>query len=602
MLLLAGMEWVTEDNTLALVGVEARDLQVVLPPEGWVLESGETLPELVIRYETYGVLNAEASNAVLICAPLTADAHAAGRYLASDPKPGWWDPLIGPGKAIDTNRFFVICSNLLGGCRGTTGPSSINPRTGKPYGSDFPNITIGDMVSVQKALVNHLGIDKLHGVVGGSMGGFQAMKWAIEFPDCVKHCIIIAATTRLSSQALGFEIVGRDAILSDPQFFGGDYYQSKGPQVGLASARKLAHITYLSAISMEQKFERVANVNYNPRKFHTGLPVQSYLEYQGQKFVERFDANSYLHITWAMDQFDLEGEYGSLHQAFARVQCDTLNVNLSSDWLFPPHESRQISMCLLNANKVVTSVELESPYGHDAFLLEVKNLSEVIRRFLGESNPLQEAAKPVHLLYKDREDFALLEKLIVPGSRILDLGCGDGRLIDALWRTSGSTGVGIDRDFQGVLGCLQRSVPVLQLDLDSGLEGVADNSFDYVVLNRTLQEVRNPRHLLQEMMRVGRKTILSFPNFGHWHTRLQLMWKGRMPKSAELPHEWYDTPNIHLFTLRDFLDLCHSEKLEVEQMHCIYADACGRLLGSLGARNLGASQVVALVGRRQPSP
>lgn len=575
--------------------VASSDYQVPCGAEGFVLQSGACLPGLNVRYETYGELDQDGTNVVWVCSPLTADAHAAGFHSHEDRKPGWWDALIGPGKPVDTRRFFVVCSNILGGCKGTTGPSSIDPRTGKPYGSSFPNITIGDMVKAQKALADGLGVKRVHAVLGGSMGGFQALKWCLDYADFVEKCVIIASSTRLSSQALAFEIVGRDVILRDPHFNGGDYYEGSLPADGLSNARKLAHITYLSAESMEQKFGRSVGEGTNPRTFDTGFHLESYLRYQGAKFVERFDANTYLHITWAMDHFDLESEYGSLAEAFSHMQAEVLNVNLSTDWLFPPSESRLITDELLNLGKRVTSVELDTPFGHDGFLLEVGDLGEVLGRFLNTH-----VAKPHEMsgdlpIFHEREDFALLEKLIEKGSRLLDLGCGDGRLIDSLWRSHGVNGVGMDRDFLSVLDCLERNVPVIQKDLDGGLSAVADSSFDYVVLNRTLQEMRDPRQLLHDILRVGRKAVITFPNFGHWTVRGALLWCGHMPKSKNLPYEWYDTPNIHLFTLRDFVRLCASEGFVVESMHFVNQSRASRLMTAMGLANLGAEQVVALI-------
>jgi len=583
------------ENSVGIV--HSQDFRTTCGPDGFVLESGASLPELNVRYETYGELNAMGDNVVWICSPLTADAHAAGFNSPDEKKPGWWDALIGPGKPVDTRRFFVVCSNILGGCKGTTGPSSLDPRTGKPYGSRFPNITIGDMVNAQKFLADGLGVKRIHAVLGGSMGGFQAMKWALNYPDFVEKCVIIASTARLSSQALGFEIVGRDIILRDPHFNGGDYYEGPLPADGLANARKLAHITYLSAESMEQKFGRGMGSPRNPLSFDTGYNLESYLRYQGDKFVERFDANSYLHITWAMDQFDLEAEYGSLAKAFSHIQAEVLNINLSTDWLFPPHESRHITQELLNLGKVVTSVELDTPFGHDGFLIEVGDLGAVVGRFLDTRSPTPHGV-PVDLpIFHEREDFALLEKMIEKNTRILDLGCGDGRLIDSLWRTHDITGVGVDRDFGSVLCCIERDVPVVQKDLDNGLDGIADSSFDYVVLNRTLQEVRDPRQLLREILRVGKKTVISFPNFGHWTVRTALWWRGRMPKSKNLPYEWYNTPNIHLFTLRDFVRLCESEGLVIESMHFVNQSLFSKVLSAVGLTNLGAEQVVVLIRR-----
>lgn len=603
--------------------VAAHDYCVPVGPQGWPLKSGAALPELHIRYEVYGTMSVEKDNVVLICAPLTADAHAAGYHSPEEKTPGWWEPLIGPGKAIDTRVYCVVCSNNLAGCRGTTGPSSTDPRTGKPYGSAFPNIAIDDMVNAQKALLEGLGVRRLAAVVGGSMGGFQAMKWAIEYPDQVDRCVIIASTTKLSGQALGFEIVGRNVILGDPGYRSGDYYPAGsdvigfGPLQGLHHARQLAHITYLSAIAMERKQARFDADKRDPSRFRTGFGVEGYLQHQGEKFVQRFDANSYLHITWAMDNFDLESEYGSLREAFSRVQCEVLNVNLSTDWLFPPHESRKISMELLNNSKCVTSVELDSPYGHDGFLVnDMPELSGIIQRFLEEDHldgasrgqvsvslhALRAEHEAVHSraaqrIFRDREDFALVEQLIEPQSRVLDLGCGDGGLIDALWRSRQIQGVGLEKNLAGILGCLERDVPVLQWDLDAGLQHIDSDSFDYVVLNRTLQEVREPVKLLHEILRIGRKAIISFPNFGNYRVRRELLSTGRMPKSENLPHEWFDTPNIHLFTLLDFQDMCHQESIRIEQMYCLSGGLCGSLLVKLGLRNWGAEQVVALVGR-----
>ncbi|HSQ43188.1 MAG TPA: homoserine O-acetyltransferase, partial [Fibrobacteraceae bacterium] len=506
----------------------------------------------------------------------------------------------------------------LAGCQGTTGPASINPHTGRPYGSSFPNIAIDDMVNTQKALLDSLGVDQLVAVIGGSMGGFMAMKWAIDYPRRMERCIIIASAVRLSGQALGFEIVGRSVITEDPAYQGGDYYHpdqpglGQGPRQGLHHARKLAHITYLSKLAMERKLERFDPEKRDPASFRTGFGVEGYLNHQGDKFVERFDANSYLHITWAMDHFDLEQEYGSLHEAFSRVECEVLNINLSSDWLFPPQESRRIAEELLNSGKLVTSVELDSPYGHDGFLVnDMPEMCAVIQRFLEEdhldksSANLQElraareavCASDVQHAFCDRADFARVGEMIAPGTRVLDLGCGDGRLISALWRSRKVQGFGMEKELQGMLGCLERDVPAVQWDLDQGLAHVESDLFDYVILNRTLQEVRQPRALLREILRVGRKAVISFPNFGNIKVRCGLLFSGRMPKSENLPWNWYDTPNIHLFTLMDFLSLCAQEGFRVEQLHCLTDSLPARLLLGMGWRNLGAEQVVALVGR-----
>src|SRR5690606_23849707 len=294
------------DNRLL---VETRIAEIVLPPEGFVLASGQSLKRLEIAYETYGTLNADHSNAILICSPLTTDAHAAG-WHAGDKKPGWWDDMIGPGKAIDTDRYFVIAQNMLGGCKGTTGPSSINPDTGKPYGSSFPKITVEDMVRAQRLLVKHLGVDVLEAVIGGSMGGMQALEWSVSFPDKVRKCLCIAASSSLSAQAIGFEVIGRKVIVNDPNFHGGDYYDKPArpahSALRLASACMIGHVSILAPVAMLQKFVLSLLPGADPADFETGFEAGSYLNNQGGSFVKRFDATSYLHITYAMDRFDLE--------------------------------------------------------------------------------------------------------------------------------------------------------------------------------------------------------------------------------------------------------------------------------------------------------
>lgn len=574
--------------------------------KGFVLENGKTLPELEIRYETYGALNNKKDNAIWVCSPLTADAHVAGYYSETDKKPGWWDALIGKGKPIDTDKFFIVCSNILGGCKGTTGPASINPKTAKPYGSNFPTITIGDMVHAQKELAEFLGISELYCVIGGSMGGFQAMKWAIYYPELVERCIIIASSTRFSSQALGFEIVARDIITQDPNYNNGDYYESVRPNIGLSNARKLAHITYLSAVGMEQKFKRAQdNENKNhavtySTPFDLNLPLESYLRYQGAKFVDRFDANSYLHIAHATDSFDLETEYGSLENAFKNVKAEFLNVNLSTDWLFPPHESRRITSALLNLDKIVTSLELNTQFGHDGFLIEVGDLGRAVGRFLdGKIIPI-EKQKNVMPAFHGTHAFSFISNLVKENSRVLDLGCGCGELVDYLWKLKKAKGVGIEKNFACILDCLENDVPVIQRDLDErGLSDFKDNSFDYAIFNRILQETKNPVSLLREILRVAKRAVITFPNFGNWAVRSALMFKGRMPKSKELPYEWYNTPNIHLFTYRDFLRLCEKENLKIEAVRFINSHSLSKVLSAFNLSNLGAEQVIAMVGKKE---
>lgn len=348
------------------------------------LESGAELTPVTVAYETYGSLAPEGNNAVLVCHALSGDAHAAG--YRTDPaveKPGWWDFFIGPGKPLDTNRYFVICANFLGSCYGTTGPTSIDPRTGVPFGLTFPFFTIRDMVEVQRRLMDHLEVEKLLAVIGGSMGGMQVLQWAVSFPDRVAGAIPIAATARMSAQGIAFNEVGRRAITGDPAWKGGSYEPGSGPSAGLALARMIGHITYLSETSMHRKFGR-RFVGENGRSYGLSrdFEVERYLHRQGDRFVHRFDANTYLYLTRAMDYFDLEAEYGSLEKAFSRCRSSFLIVSFTSDWLFPPSQSREMVRALKRTGKDVAYCNLESDQGHDSFLLRGNRLGDVVEGFL----------------------------------------------------------------------------------------------------------------------------------------------------------------------------------------------------------------------------
>ncbi|MBR3707632.1 MAG: homoserine O-acetyltransferase [Lentisphaeria bacterium] len=346
------------------------------------LDCGKSLKDVVIRYETYGTLSPEKDNAILVEHALTGDAHLAGKHSPDDKKPGWWDDMVGPGKPFDTNRYFVVCSNIIGGCSGSTGPRSINPDTGKPYNMDFPVITIGDMVRAQKRLMDHLGISKWLAVAGGSMGGMLALRWAIDYPDAM-HCVLAIATSpKISPQSIAFNWVAREAIMTDPMFRNGDYTEQ--PQRGLAIARMLAHITYLSDESMTAKFGRhLQDSKAYSFVFNKDFQIESYLNYQGTRFVERFDANSYLYITRAIDYFNIsDAGDGDLTKALSVVKFPFLVVSFSSDWLFPPYQSRELVRSLLKNGSDVTYCDIKSSYGHDAFLLETETLGNLIDHFV----------------------------------------------------------------------------------------------------------------------------------------------------------------------------------------------------------------------------
>ncbi|MBI1355851.1 MAG: homoserine O-acetyltransferase [Acidobacteria bacterium] len=345
------------------------------------LVSGETLSPVTVAYETYGELNQARSNAILIEHAFSGDAHAAG-ISDLDGKPGWWDNMIGPGKAFDTSRYFVVCSNVLGGCSGTTGPASIDPATGKPYGPRFPFVTVADMVKLQAMLMDHLGVEKLLSVAGGSMGGMQALQWAVSYPERCASVVPIASTHRHSAQQIAFNEVGRQAIVADPDFQGGNYYEGPGPARGLAVARMVGHITYMSDDSMREKFGRRRRLSETPSGESELFEVESYLRYRGGQFVSRFDANSYITITKAMDVFDLAGENGSLADALLRCKARFLALSFTSDWLYPSYQSEEIVRALRGRNCDVAYVELPSNYGHDAFLIEAGEQTDIVRGFL----------------------------------------------------------------------------------------------------------------------------------------------------------------------------------------------------------------------------
>jgi homoserine O-acetyltransferase/O-succinyltransferase len=540
------------------------------------LEIKGQLDSVTVAYETYGQLNAARDNAVLVCHAISGDSHVARHDEQDDD--GWWEVAVGPGKAIDTSRFFVICTNLLGGCRGTTGPCSLNPATGKPYGKDFPTITIGDMVEVQRRLLESLGLKQLLAVIGGSLGGHQALTWATRYPEWVRGVVAIATSPRLNSQALAFDVVGRNAILRDPHFHKGEYYDKPhGPDVGLAIARMIGHITYLSPQAMTEKFEADRQ---QPRdvavEFEKRFSVGSYLGYQGARFVERFDANSYLVLSLAMDLFDLGNTPEKLAEAFSKTRSRWLVLSFSSDWLFPPEQSRDIVKALLANHAPVSYCNIQSACGHDAFLLpdELAMYGEMTRSFLnnlaasaGSTAAIKDGPhSPTSIFQQHRLDYDRLVELIPPGASVLDLGCGSGSLLARLAATNHRRLVGIELDESKLLTCVSRGLDVLQTDLNRGVGAFATGEFDCVVLSKTLQAVMDVERVLTEMLRIGKTCIVSIPNFGYHRLRRMLAETGRAPKSAGvLCYEWYNTPNVRFFTIADFEDFCRDKQIRVHR-------------------------------------
>jgi homoserine O-acetyltransferase len=359
--------------------------QLFTLPGPLALDCGRTFGPVTLAYETFGTLSPAGDNAVLVLHALTGDSHAAGWYAPDDAKPGWWDVMIGPGKGIDTDRYFVLCSNVVGGCMGSTGPASANPATGRPYGLDFPVLTIGDMVRAQKGLADHLGIRKFLSAVGGSVGGMQVLEWTLQFPDMVHSAVPLATTAKHSALAIAFNEVARQAIMADPDWRGGDYYAAGKPGHGLAVARMIGHITYLSDEAMRLKFGRRlqerCDISFN---FEADFQVESYLRYQGQKFVDRFDANSFLYLTKAADYFDLETTHGngSLVQALSRARARFLVMSFTSDWLYPTYQSKGLVQAMKKNGLDVSFCEIQADWGHDAFLLPDERITTLVRSFL----------------------------------------------------------------------------------------------------------------------------------------------------------------------------------------------------------------------------
>jgi homoserine O-acetyltransferase len=348
------------------------------------LECGEKIAPVTVAHETYGELNERGDNAILILHALTGDAHVAGKHRPEDKVPGWWDPMVGPGRPFDTSKYFIVCSNVLGGCYGTTGPSSINPATGKPWGMSFPIITIRDMVNLQYMLVRHLGITKILAAVGGSMGGMQALEWAYMYPEMLKSVVAIATSARLSPFGIAFNAVGREAIMTDPEWRGGDYYGFEGPKRGLALARMIGIITYKSDISWQYRFGRTHTYETDQELFsHTSrFEIENYLYYQGDKLVKRFDANTYLYLLKAMDLHDISRGRGRYREILKELKTPLLAIGIDTDFLYPTYQQKEIVEALREAKKEAYYWELSSPHGHDAFLIEFSKMAPILSNFL----------------------------------------------------------------------------------------------------------------------------------------------------------------------------------------------------------------------------
>jgi homoserine O-acetyltransferase/O-succinyltransferase len=560
------------------------------------LELGRHLPHVDIAFETFGRLSETRDNAVLLCHALTGDSHVASH--GPDDEPGWWELMVGRGKPVDTDRFFVVCPNVLGGCRGTTGPNSVDPRTGKPYGQDFPAITVPDMVRTQRLLLQRLGIEQLLAVIGGSMGGHMALCWAQRYPTEVRGIVALATSPRLTSQSLAFDIVGRNAIRQDPHFHEGQYYdQPDAPATGLAIARMLGHITYLSPIAMSEKFEATRNQPRDIRTdFEKEFSVGSYLAYKGQSFTERFDANSYITLSMAMDRFDLGADVDALRESFADNSSRWLVASFTSDWLFPSFQSKQLVASLLRNDRPVSFCDIESSCGHDAFLLEddLPVYGEMTRAFLANLLPTPpiddpslatppdaqaspstaEAHAPTSIFHEaGRLDYDTLLDLIEPGLSVLDVGCGEGGLLARLAERGHRNLQGVEIDQHCILTCIRRGLDVVQRDVNKGLTWFGEDQFDVVVLSQTLQTIYNVRRVMEEMVRVGRRCVVSVPNFGYYKLQDMIQQTGRTPEAALLHFKWYDTPNIRILTLKDFEEFCGQMNLTIHRRIALDTEA-----------------------------
>ena len=583
--------------------VKAEKLELDLPEGGLRLSTGGVLKKIEVEYERCGAPMRD-DNVIFICHALTGDAHVAGMHEGDTKPTGWWDGMIGPGRAIDTGRWHVICANVLGGCSGTTGPMSIDPDTGRPYGSRFPQYRFCDAVDVYRMLLRQLGVKKLAVLIGGSYGGIQVMDWVTRCPDEMDKACLIATSASLNTQALAYDVVGRASITDDPRWNGGDYHledDGKGPEKGLAAARQIAHITYLSRELLQEKFGRDLQKNFveapeeekakREKAFKTYFQIESYHDYQAMKFVRRFDANSYLHITRSMDLFDAAENYGSLDAACARIKAKCLVVSYQNDILFTEWQSKDIASGLLKSGRDATYCHLEAGTGHDSFLTDISDLSGLVSGFISDRRS--------KVMKWQKRHYASVTGMVRPGSKVIDIGCGDGTLLSVLREEKGVKGDGIEIDIDKFKEAVADGHNLYWLDADENLEMIPDAHYDVAVCSDTLQEVKNPRGLLREALRIADEAIVTFPNFAAYGIRITLALKGRLPVSKSLPFEWYDTPNIHCVTLKDFKRLCDAEGFEIREIKAESRHLFGKILLALGFKNLGASRVTARIAKKK---
>jgi len=548
-------EFFNTENNVGLVEEKTFTYSDVFKMEKGKLEG------FTLAYESYGELNAAADNAILICHALTGDHHAAGIYTKEDPKPGWWNHMIGPGKPIDTKKFYVICTNCLGACRGSTGPSSSN-NTGSQFGSDFPDLSMSDMINAQKILLEDIGVYQLFAVIGGSMGGMQTLQWVVDYPEFSKRALIIAATAQHTVQTIAFNEAGRRSITGDPDWKLGNYEKGEGPRNGLSVARMMAHITYLSDQGMEEKFGGEDRLD-SGKDFE--FSVQRYLDYQGDKFINRFDANSYLKLTEALDRFDLVGEKG-LHESLKNVQAKTLVIAFSSDWLYTPEQNKKIASALHSLGKPASYIQIDDMHGHDSFLIDSVPFLRAVRLFLQgtdqeENNRLTgDGFRKLENRYevKKEADFKVIDEWVEDNSRVLDLGCGRGLLLEHLRESKGVEGLGFDMDLEKAISCVSRGVSVYQEDIRKGLQEFEEDSFDWVIFSRMVEELPEPGKILQEALRVGKRVAVSFVNHGYWRNRLNFIFRGKRVCNDVYPHRWESSHLSNHFSVSEFEEFCEN--------------------------------------------